>query len=211
MVLPAWSLRDRPYSRSNTPANTPDAIIAGGNRQPLLVGPVDHLERRPGRDAVVVQGAHHLERREHAERAVELAAGRLAVEVAAEHDRGPVRLGPPSRRANMLPMRSTLRCSPASSHQLRNRSRPRLSSSVSVCRLTPPAGVAPISAMVIRLCHSRSPFTRGVVISVPPWARPSCRPHLTYHKARGRVTRIVNDRPSGASRTNARHPARQGG
>ena len=51
----------------------------------FLVGPVDHLERGPGPDAVVVQRAHHLEGGEHAERAVELAAGRLAVEVAAEH------------------------------------------------------------------------------------------------------------------------------
>ena len=57
----------------------------------LLVGPVDHLERRRGLDAVVVQRADHLERRQHAERAVELAAGRLAVEMAAEQHRRPRR------------------------------------------------------------------------------------------------------------------------
>src|SRR5918994_1053665 len=73
----------------------------------------------------------------------------------------------------MLPMRSTLTCNPASSHQVRNRSRPRRSSSVRVCRLTPPFGVAPISAMVIRLCHNRSPSTLISAIAVAPLQAPS--------------------------------------
>ncbi len=59
----------------------------------LLVGPVDHLERCPGPDAMIVEGPDHLERGQHAERAVELAASRLTVEVAAEQDRRPGRVG----------------------------------------------------------------------------------------------------------------------
>ena len=60
----------------------------------LLVGPVDHLEGCAGLDALVIEGADHLERAEHAERAVELAAGRLAVEMAAEQHGRAVLFGP---------------------------------------------------------------------------------------------------------------------
>ena len=84
----------------------------------------------------------------------------------------------------MLPMRSTLTVSPAASHHCRNRSRPRRSSSVSVWRLTPPAAVAPISAILIRLCQSRSPSTRSSVILISPVDR-----LVTFGQlARGRAT-----------------------
>jgi hypothetical protein len=53
----------------------------------FLVGPVDYLDRRVGLVAGLVQGSHRLERAEHAEHAVELAAGRLRVEVRAHRDR----------------------------------------------------------------------------------------------------------------------------
>ena len=42
--------------------------------------------------AGVVEGAHHLQRREHAVRAVELAPGRLSVEMAARHHRAMARV-----------------------------------------------------------------------------------------------------------------------
>ena len=58
----------------------------------LLVGPVHQLERRLGDDAEVVQRVHHLEPGEHAQRAVELAAGGLAVEMAAEQHRQALRI-----------------------------------------------------------------------------------------------------------------------
>jgi hypothetical protein len=71
--------------------------MAGAKRLPSLVGPDHDLDRRLGLDAVVVQAAHDLERRQHAVGAVELAAGRLAVQVAAGHDRRRLRVaaGPP--------------------------------------------------------------------------------------------------------------------
>ena len=74
----------------------------------------------------------------------------------------------PARRANMLPIASTRTVSPAASHSARNRSRPRRSTSVSVSRRTPPFGVAPISAMPIRLSHSRLPSMRWLVWAIMP-------------------------------------------
>ncbi len=53
----------------------------------FLVGPEGDLDRRLGLDAVVVERAHDLEAGEHAVVAVELAAGRLGVDVAAGDDR----------------------------------------------------------------------------------------------------------------------------
>ncbi len=59
----------------------------GGETAALLVGPVDELERRVGAVVEIVQRAQHLQPGEHAERAVELAAGRLGVEMRAHRDR----------------------------------------------------------------------------------------------------------------------------
>ena len=53
----------------------------------LLVGPVDHLDRREGLVPGGVQRAQRLQRGQHPERSVELAAGRLGIEVAAHRDR----------------------------------------------------------------------------------------------------------------------------
>jgi hypothetical protein len=58
----------------------------------LLVAPVDQLDRRLGLDPGIVQHPDHLEGREHAVGAVEPAAGRLAVEMAADQHRRPVRI-----------------------------------------------------------------------------------------------------------------------
>jgi hypothetical protein len=53
----------------------------------FFVGPVDDLDRGIGLVAGLMERAHRFERPEHAERAVELAAGRLGVEVRAHGDR----------------------------------------------------------------------------------------------------------------------------
>ena len=53
----------------------------------FLVGPVHQFQRRLGGDAEVVQAADHLQARQHAQRPVEFATARLAVEVAAEQHR----------------------------------------------------------------------------------------------------------------------------
>ena len=58
----------------------------------LLVGPGDDLDRRLGLVAEIVQGAHEFEPGHHAIGAVELAAGRLGVEMAAGHDRRQARV-----------------------------------------------------------------------------------------------------------------------
>ena len=58
----------------------------------FLVGPVHQFQRRLGDDAEVVQPAHHLQPGQHAERAVEFSAARLAVEMAAEQHRQAVRI-----------------------------------------------------------------------------------------------------------------------
>ena len=53
----------------------------------FLVGPHGDFDRMLGADVEIVERAHHLQRRHHAERAVELAACRLRIEVAADHHR----------------------------------------------------------------------------------------------------------------------------
>src|SRR5690349_14274495 len=60
----------------------------------LFVGPVHQFERRLGDDAEVVQRMHDLEPGQDAESAVELPAGRLAVEMAAEQHRQAARIAP---------------------------------------------------------------------------------------------------------------------
>ena len=67
--------------------------MAGREARALLVGPVDHLDRIFRPDAEIVEGADHLERAEHAEHAVIAAAGRLGVEMAADHHRRQRRVG----------------------------------------------------------------------------------------------------------------------
>ena len=52
----------------------------------LLVGPDRHFERGFGLDARIVQAAQHFQARQHAVVAIELAAGRLSVDVAAGDD-----------------------------------------------------------------------------------------------------------------------------
>ena len=59
----------------------------------LLIRPVGDDDRMLRLDAEVVERADHLQPAEHAEHAVELAAGRLRVEMAADIDRQRVRVG----------------------------------------------------------------------------------------------------------------------
>ena len=68
------------------PAKTPEAIIGGEKRELLLVAPIDRLDRREGLVAGALHRAQRLKGCQHAERAVELAAGRLGVEMAAHGD-----------------------------------------------------------------------------------------------------------------------------
>src|ERR1700677_463402 len=56
-----------------------------GVTRTFLVGQVGDFNRPPGAYVEVVERTHNLERAEHSERAVELAAGRLGVEMAAHH------------------------------------------------------------------------------------------------------------------------------
>ena len=59
----------------------------GGEARAFLVGPVGDHDRPPRLDLEIVERAHHLQRAQNAEYAVELAAGRLGVEMAAHQDR----------------------------------------------------------------------------------------------------------------------------
>ena len=59
----------------------------------LLVGPHRHFDRGAGLDAVVVERLDHLQPAQHAVDAVEAPAGRLSVEMAAQHHRRGVRIG----------------------------------------------------------------------------------------------------------------------
>ncbi|MNQ66851.1 hypothetical protein D3C85_813530 [compost metagenome] len=65
----------------------PGAHHAGGEARAFLVGPDHHLQRRLGLHAQVIQGAQHLQAGQHAEAAVEFAAGGLGVDMAAGHHR----------------------------------------------------------------------------------------------------------------------------
>ena len=61
--------------------------MAGAKREPSSLVQLTDAERRVGLDAGVVQRANHFQRRQRAEDAVELAAGRLGVEMRADADR----------------------------------------------------------------------------------------------------------------------------
>ena len=58
-----------------------------GEARALLVGPVDYLDRRRGAGAAFLQHTQHLQTGQHADHAVEFAAGRLGIEMAADRDR----------------------------------------------------------------------------------------------------------------------------
>jgi hypothetical protein len=87
-VTPSRSCRASAQSRVNH---------RGREARALLVGPVDHLDRCVGLVARLHQRAQRFERTEHAEHAVELAAGRLGIEVAPHRDRRDVVLARTAR------------------------------------------------------------------------------------------------------------------
>src|SRR5262249_27582196 len=58
-----------------------------GEARAFLVGPIDHLDRRMGLVARLNQRPQRLQRSEDAEHAIEFAAGRLGIEMAAHCDR----------------------------------------------------------------------------------------------------------------------------
>src|SRR5262249_42023648 len=80
------------FEKSNTPANAPEPTIAGEKREPSSLVQATILDRRLGLVADIVERAHDLERRHDAIGAVELATGRLGVEMAAGHDQGQARV-----------------------------------------------------------------------------------------------------------------------
>ena len=113
----------------------------------------------PGLDLEVVERAHDLQGAEHAEHAVELAAGRLGVEMAADDDggeRGVLAAAPSEHIAHLVNLdRAARRFAPGWKS-----SRLCLSRSVKVRRLQPPLGVAPIFAISISESQSRAPLIR---------------------------------------------------
>ena len=127
----------------------------------FFVGPVDDLDRRIGLVAGVVQRAHRFERGQDAEHAVEFAAGRLGVEMRAHGDRGSAGFLP-GRRANMLPMSSTVTVQPSASHCALNQSRTWRSRSVKVSRQMPPFA----RRADPRRLHQRVPQPLGVDLQV---------------------------------------------
>ena len=92
---------------------------------------------------------------EHAQHAVELAAGRLGVEMRAHRDRRQRRRAGPAGARTCRPPRRRSRVQPSASACALNQSRTCLSSSVSVSRLMPPFGVPPIAAVSMSWSHSR--------------------------------------------------------
>ncbi|MNF89318.1 hypothetical protein D3C84_718360 [compost metagenome] len=82
------------FGQGEFPGEHPRAHHAGGKARALLVGPDHHFQRRLGLDLEVVERAHHFQARQHAEAAVELAAGGLGVDVAAGHHRRQLRVAP---------------------------------------------------------------------------------------------------------------------
>ena len=84
-----------------------DARSQHRRRKPaaFLIGPVDQLDRRLGTVFHVVQGAQHFEPGQHAQHAVEFAAGRLGVEMRAHRDRQRLRvlaLAPSEHRPDIV-------------------------------------------------------------------------------------------------------------
>ena len=53
----------------------------------FLIGPIHQFDRRFSHDVQVIQAPHHLKPRNHAKRAIKLAAGGLAIEMAAQQHR----------------------------------------------------------------------------------------------------------------------------
>ena len=88
----------RARTRDRTHRQRPRTDHGRGEPRAFLVGPDRDLDRRLGFDAVVIQGAYHLETGEYSVDAVELPAGRLTVQVTAGSDRREVRIGPGSPR-----------------------------------------------------------------------------------------------------------------
>ena len=131
----------------------------------FFVGPYNRFDRMLCLHVMIVQGLDDFETGQHAIDTVELATGRLRVEVTARDDRRErivFALASRENIANGIDANSQ----PASRHQRLKSSRPALSSSVSACRLQPPAGVAPISPMAINRDQRRSPSILSLDLSL---------------------------------------------
>src|SRR6185312_510921 len=94
----------------------------------------------------------------------------------------------PSRRANMLPMSSTVTVQPRVIVLALNQSRTVRSRSVNVSRQMPPFGVTPILAVSIKSSHSRSGSIVRFFISDRRLAG------LRFGQLRAPVTALENER-----------------
>ena len=159
-AMPSASRFSRICSNSKTPANTPEPIIVGTKREPSSL--VQHATSSGARGARagVVQRAHDLQPGHDAVGAVELAAVRLRVEVAAHHDRRRGCLAPGAAREHVAD-----RVDPHFEPGFAAPAREALASftvgGVSVTRRTPPFGVAPIVASSISEDQRRSASILG--------------------------------------------------
>ena len=74
---------------------------AGREATAFFIGPDHHFHRAAGLDVVLVEAAQDLKPGHHPEAAIELAAGRLGVDVAAGHHRRRVRVGAGATREDV--------------------------------------------------------------------------------------------------------------
>ena len=96
----------------------------------------------------------------------------------------------------MLPIASCSWCSPSSRHQRRNSARAAASSGDRARRQLPPSGVAPIAAICISDCHSRSALIVGVM--GPPRDAAKNRPGSGAPRNHAVPSRLSASGPTGA-------------
>ncbi len=132
---------------------------AGGNHgrgkaRAFFVRPDGNLERRFGLELIIVKRSDDFKPGEDAEHAVELAAGRLRVEMAAGDDRRQVVVPARAAREDVA---HAVDCDRAARllAPLHEKIAPCLSRSVRARRAQPPFAVAPIFAISIRLSQRR--------------------------------------------------------
>jgi len=98
-LIPASSTQLKAKSKSYTPAKTPDAIN-GGRNLPLLVRPVDELDRHISLDAEIIKCPHNFIGSNHPDRTIITPGVRLTVEMTANHQRWCLSGSSGSRREN---------------------------------------------------------------------------------------------------------------
>ena len=140
----------------------------GGEARALLVGPVDDLDRRFRLDACIVEGAHRLQRGQHAEYPVELAAVGLGVQMTARGHRRQVRIASRTAREHVAHLvhgdRAAGLLAPGGEEVARVACRRPWSARAA--RSLPRVRRAPIFAISMMLAHRRAPSTRRLPLEV---------------------------------------------